>query len=103
MISDQSMDYDKANYEFQGWIYTESSNKTKSIGEEVKAGDRIKTDIYLTAQWLKIETTTVHYFSNLTGVDDPANKTIQVGKTLTAEYLTDQGMTPPSISTIFQQ
>ena len=103
MISDQSMDYDKANYGFQGWIYTESSNKTKSIGEEVKAGDRIKTDIYLTAQWLKIETTTVHYFSNLTGVDDPANKTIQVGKTLTAEYLTDQGMTPPSISTIFQQ
>ena len=103
MLADQSMDYDNTEYEFQGWIYTEDTSKVKGIGEEAKVGDRIKTDIYLQAQWLKIEMTSVHYFANLDTVENPADKSIQIGKTLTSEYLTDQGMISPSVSTIFKQ
>ena len=103
MIGDQSMSYDTLNYEFLGWTYTTEGNASNAIGDYAKEGDIVKTNIYLVGQWLKVENTLVHYFSNLTGVDNPANKTIQVGKTLTAEYLTDQGMTSSSATTVFKQ
>lgn len=106
MLNDQSMSYDTDNYKFNSWIYTTAPSETisvKGIGEEAKVGDRIKSDIYLKADWTKIETVHVNYFANLTDVENPAPRSIITGNSLTAEYLTDQGMVSPSVTNIFKQ
>ena len=106
MLNDQSMSYDTDNYKFVSWIYTTAPTETTSvrgIGEEASIGDRVKTDIYLKAEWREIETVHVNYFANLDGVNNPSAKSIISGDSLTSDYLTDQGMVSPSAATIFEQ